>query len=84
MTSSGAAVAGAKVKLRSSATGFPHGCHLLTRRFPLPALAGEYEVSAEASGFERGAVRQATVEAGVTTTTDFDLHIGDVKPGDHR
>ena len=41
-------------------------------------LPGEYEVSVEASGFQR-TIRQATVEAGETTTADFNLSIGDVK-----
>src|SRR5262249_2016639 len=37
-----------------------------------------YEVIVESSGFKR-AVRQALVEAGWTTTSDFSLDIGDVK-----
>jgi hypothetical protein len=46
--------------------------------YSCPGLqAGAYEVSVEAPGFQR-TVRQATVEAGVTTTTDFALHVGDV------
>ena len=47
--------------------------------FSFPALlAGEYEVSVEAPGFQR-MVRQAVVEAGTTTTADFTLRVGDVK-----
>jgi len=46
--------------------------------YSLPALLpGEYEVSVEAAGFRKTA-RAATVEAGVTTTADFDLPVGDV------
>ncbi len=47
--------------------------------YDFPSLpAGEYEVTVEALGFKR-AVRQAVVEAGRTTTTNFSLDIGDVK-----
>src|SRR5690349_18229046 len=41
-------------------------------------LAGEYEVSVEASGFRR-IVRQAIVEAGTTTSADFTLRVGDLE-----
>ena len=77
---SGGAVAGAQIKLRSSATTFTRTALTSAQGdYSFPALpAGEYEVSAEASGFER-IVRQATVEAGATTTADFDLRIGDTK-----
>src|SRR5215471_666946 len=76
---SGAAVAGALVALTSRASGFVRTAITSERGdFSFPAiLAGEYEVSAEASGFER-IVRQATVQAGTTTTTDFDLRLGEV------
>src|SRR5262245_52736469 len=61
---SSAAVTGAQVKLTSRSTGFVRTA--LTSEqgdFSFPALlAGEYEVSAEAPGFQR-AVRQAAVEA---------------------
>ena len=44
--------------------------------FSFPALlAGEYEVSVEAPGFQR-VVREAVVEAGATTTADFTLRVG--------
>src|ERR1041384_7824334 len=76
---SGAAVAGAQVKLTSRATGFARTA--VTSEggdFSFPALlAGEYEVSVEAQGFERMS-RRATVEAGATTNTDFALRVGEV------
>jgi len=74
---SGAAVAGAQVKLVNLAT-------VLTRtvatseqgEYSFPSLlAGEYEVSTEAEGFRR-MLRLATGEAGATTTTDFELIVG--------
>src|SRR5260370_6763920 len=73
------AVAGAHVKLASQATGFARS--IITSEqgeFSFPALlAGEYEVTVEAPGFER-MVRQASVEAGATTTAHFDLRVGEV------
>jgi carboxypeptidase family protein len=76
---SGALVAGAQVKLTSPASGF--GRTAVTSEqgeYSFPALrAGEYEVSVEASGFQR-MVRQTVVEAGTTTTTDFALRVGEV------
>src|SRR5258708_39280076 len=77
---SGAAVAGALVKLTNRATGFVRTVVTPEQgNFSFPALlAGEYEVGIEAAGFER-TVRPAAVEAGVTTTTDFNLSVGDVK-----
>src|SRR5260370_32740284 len=76
---SGAAVAGAHVKVTSQAAGFARTAVTSEQGdFSFPALqAGEYEVSVEASGFQR-MVRQAAVEAGTTTTTDFALHVGEV------
>src|SRR6185369_8295542 len=50
-----------------------------TGDYSFPSLpAGQYEVSIEASGFHR-MVREASVEAGITTATAFKLIIGDVK-----
>jgi len=76
---SAAAVAGAHVKLTSQAVGF--GRTAVTSEqgdYAFPALpAGEYEVSVEASGFQR-MVRPAVVEAGTTTTSDFNLRVGEV------
>src|SRR5215471_13322936 len=76
---SGAAIRGARVKLTSTATSLART--VVTSQqgdYSFPALlAGEYEVSVEASGFQR-VVRQAVVEAGTTTTTDFALRVGEV------
>jgi hypothetical protein len=76
---SGAAVAGARVKLAGPAVGFARTFVTSEQGdYSFPALlAGEYEVSVEASGFQR-MVRQAVVEAGATTTTDFALRVGEV------
>ena len=77
---SGAAVSSARVEATSAATG-------LIRTIATSAqgdysfsalLAGEYEVSVEASGFQR-VVRHASVEAGTTTTADFELRVGDTR-----
>jgi Carboxypeptidase regulatory-like domain len=77
---SGGAVPGAQVKLESKSTAF--GRTVVTSGtgdYSFPALlAGEYEVTVDSPGF-RQAVRQAVVEAGSTTTTDFSLQIGDTK-----
>src|SRR5262249_48667066 len=75
----GAAVAGAQVRPTSKATGFIRTAVTSEQGdFSFPALlAGEYEVSIEASGFQR-MVRQVVVEAGTTTTTDFTLRVGEV------
>jgi hypothetical protein len=76
---SGASIAGAKVKLTSRAQGFDRTAVTSEEGdYSFPALlAGEYEVNVEASGFQR-MVRQATVEAGTTTTTDFAMRVGEV------
>jgi hypothetical protein len=76
---SGAAIAGAQVKLTSPVSGFSRNAATSEQGgFSFPALlAGEYEVSVEASGFQR-IVRQAAVEAGTTTTADFALRVGEV------
>jgi len=78
--SSGAAMANADVKALSIATGIERTITTsVSGDYGFPSLpAGQYEVSVEASGFRR-AVRKASVEAGQTTTTDFQLTIGDVK-----
>src|SRR5437867_2935066 len=77
---SGAAVAGALVRLASQASGLARLAATSEQGdYSFPALLpGEYEVSVEAPGFER-TVRTATVEAGTTTTADFTLRVGDVK-----
>jgi hypothetical protein len=78
--SSGAGIAAASVKVSSVSTGLARTIATSTTGdYSIPVLpAGQYEVSVEALGFQR-AVRQATVEAGETTTTDFKLTVGDVK-----
>ena len=77
---SGAAVSAAQVKVVSAATGLPRAIATSARGdFGFPALqAGEYEVIVEAPGFLR-MDRQATVEAGTTTSADFSLRVGDMK-----
>src|SRR6266849_9126549 len=77
---SGAAVSGAQVKLTSLTAGAARtGVTSEQGDYSFPALlAGEYEVSVEAAGFQR-TVRQAAVEAGTTTTADFALRVGDTK-----
>ena len=78
--SSGAAMAAAHVKILSLSTGLARTIATsVTGDYGFPSLlAGEYELSVEASGFQR-TVRRAAVEAGETTSADFKLTIGDVK-----
>ena len=78
--SSGAAIAAAQVKILTTSTGLARTIVTsVTGDYSFPFLpAGEYEMSVEASGFQR-TVRKASVEAGQTTTADFNLTIGDVK-----
>jgi hypothetical protein len=77
---SGAAVPAAQVKLESKSTGFARTVATSgTGDYSFAALlAGEYEVTVDFPGF-RQAIRQASVEAGLTTTTHFNLQIGDAK-----
>jgi hypothetical protein len=77
---SGAVITGAQVKLVSLATGLTRAAITSEQGdYSFPALlAGEYDVSTEVQGFRR-IVRQATVEAGGTTTTDLELVVGDMK-----
>ena len=77
---SGSTVSAARVQAVSTATGLARTIATSAQGdFSFPALlAGEYEVSAEAPGFQR-TVREAVVEAGTTTTVDFALRVGDVK-----
>ena len=76
---SGGAVAGAQIKLVSLATGLPRMVTTSSQGdYSFPAvLAGEYELSTDAQGFQR-TIRRALVEAGTTTTADLDLKIGEV------
>src|SRR5262245_479539 len=75
----GAAVAGALVEVMNLATGLLRTtASSEAGDYSLPALlAGEYEVRVALPGFQR-TVRRASVEAGATTTTDFQLRIGEV------
>ena len=77
---SGAAIPAARVRIESKSTASARAVVSSgTGDYSFPALlAGEYEVSAEFPGF-RQAVRKASVEAGLTTTTDLNLQIGDEK-----
>src|SRR5262245_726862 len=76
---SGAALPGANVNVTSQGTGFSRSAATSERgEFSISALLpGNYEVSLEAPGFQR-LVRHVTVEAGTTTTTDFEPPIGPV------
>jgi hypothetical protein len=78
--SSGAAVPKAGVKEVSAATGLARTIATSAQGdFTFSALlAGEYEVSVEAPGFQ-SMVRQAIVEAGTTTTADFTVRVGDTR-----
>src|SRR5437660_1847433 len=77
---SGATVSAARVKAVSAATGLLRTIVTSAQGiFSFSALlADAYEVSVEASGFQR-TVREAVVEAGTTTTVDLTLRIGDTK-----
>jgi hypothetical protein len=77
---SGAAAPAARVKAVNTTTGIARTITTSEQGdyiFP-SLLAGEYDVSVDASGFQ-GMVRQALVEAGTTTTADFALRVGDAK-----
>ncbi|MEP7273697.1 MAG: carboxypeptidase-like regulatory domain-containing protein, partial [Acidobacteriota bacterium] len=74
----GAAVTGAQIKLVSVTTGLTRAAATSRQGdYSFPALlSGEYELSTEVEGFRR-VVRRASVEAGVTTTVDFTLLVGE-------
>src|SRR5215471_7650270 len=76
---SDAVVRGARVKVANGATGLERRATVSEQGdYSFPALlAGDYEITIEAAGFQR-LVRQAVVEAGATTTADFTLRVGDV------
>jgi hypothetical protein len=76
---SGALVSGAQVQAVNLATSLGRTSPTSAQgNYSLPALlAGEYQIDVEAPGFKR-IVRSVTVEAGATTTADFDLRLGDV------
>jgi hypothetical protein len=75
---SGAAVAGAQVRLTNPATGLTRTAVTSGEgNYSFTVLqAGEYDLILEVDGFHR-AVRPATVEAGATTNADFDLVVGE-------
>src|SRR5947209_6469671 len=77
---SGAAVSGARVRAISLATNDARNETTSEQGdFSFSALApGDYKVTVEADRFPR-MDRAASVEAGATTTADFDLRLGDVK-----
>jgi len=77
---SGAAVSAARVQAVSTATGLARTITTSEQGdYSFPSLlAGEYDVSLEASGFQR-IVRPASVAVGITTTVDFALRVGDTK-----
>ncbi len=74
---SGAAISGARVVVTNQQTGATRA--LITGaegEYGAPALpAGIYEVATEASGFQR-LVREAIIQAGTTTTVNFNLRLG--------
>src|SRR5437762_8590971 len=78
--SSGAVVPGVQVQAVNAATGLVRTSATSEQGdYALPALLpGEYQVSVEAAGFER-IVRSVIVEAGGTTTVNFDLRVGELK-----
>src|SRR6266849_5097370 len=75
---SGAVISDAQVQAVNVATGLQRTSAASGQgNYSLPALlAGEYQISAEAAGFQR-IIRSVTVEVGGTTTADFDLRVGD-------
>src|SRR5271154_2107681 len=74
---SGAVIPSAPITITNKATGFAR--HITSNSdgfFSAPALAAAvYEVRVEVTGF-RTLVRQATVEVGLTTTTDIRMSVG--------
>jgi Carboxypeptidase regulatory-like domain len=76
---SGATVSAARVKAVSNANGLARTIATSAQGdFTFPVLlAGEYEVSVEAPGFQR-TIRETVVEAGTTTTADLTLRVGDM------
>jgi hypothetical protein len=74
-----AVVAGARVKAMNVANGVLRTAVTSERGdYIFPSLfAGDYQLSVEVDGFQT-AIRPTSVEAGSTTTADFDLRIGNV------
>src|SRR5215470_15755932 len=77
---SGAAVSGARLTVVNAATKIARTETTYERgHYSFSALVpGEYEVTVQAERFSR-VNRSASVEAGATTTADFDLRLGDIK-----
>src|SRR2546425_1490075 len=78
--SSGAVVPGVGVQAVNAATGLARNSATSEQGdYSFPALLpGEYQITVEAPGFERIA-RSVIVEAGGTTTVNFDLRVGELK-----
>src|SRR5579885_1059856 len=77
---SGAVIPNATITITNKDTGFARTLTTSTLGlYSAPALAaGEYEVHAEAAGF-RTLIREATVEAGQTTTVNIPMQVGGTK-----
>jgi hypothetical protein len=77
---SGAVIPNATVTITAKATGFTRTAITNSEGFfGAPALpAGEYEVRAEAQGF-RTTLREATVQAGTSTTVNLPMQLGGTK-----
>jgi hypothetical protein len=77
---SGAVVPNAKVTITNKSTQFARNATAdASGLFSAPALAaGEYEVRGEAQGFQT-VVRNATVQAGTTTTVNLPMSLGESK-----
>jgi hypothetical protein len=78
--SSGAVMPGVQVQAVNKATGLVRVSAASEQGdYSLPSLlAGEYEISVEAPGFDRAA-RSVIVQAGATTTVNLDLRAGELK-----
>jgi Carboxypeptidase regulatory-like domain/TonB dependent receptor-like, beta-barrel len=77
---SGAAVAGAKVTIKSQVTGLSREATARedgTYVFPL-LPAASYEISAEASGFKRAEQKGIALNANISLTVNFALQVGEV------
>ena len=76
---SGAVVAGAKVTLTNSTTGFERVMESTSAgvfRFPALPVVGGYSLSVEQSGFRTEKISGISISVGTTTTIDVHLAIG--------
>jgi carboxypeptidase family protein len=76
---SGAVVAGAKVTLTNSTTGFERVMESTgggVFRFPALPVVGGYSLSVEQSGFRTEKISGISISVGTTTTIDVHLAIG--------